>query len=133
MQTERINVNETTQEDNTLNSTEMKKTIHLTGPQMNVLFASLDEEDDVIKSILDKTGDWKKSINIISWIRRFYNNINQKLDEETNWCPHQAFHATKFISKCLITSTHTLPNETPVLALTECFLYYILLLEIISK
>merc|ERR1712051_809691 len=49
---------------------------------MNVLFASVDEVDDVLKEVLDRHDNWKKSVNIIAWIRRFWSNLKQKVDQQ---------------------------------------------------
>ena len=68
-------VGKISEQEFSLDSSEVRKAFQMKGPQMNVLFASLDEEDDVIKDILDRHNNWKKSINIISWIRRFWTNF----------------------------------------------------------
>ena len=58
------NVGEISEDEISLDSEEVKKAFQMNGPQMNVLFASLDEEDDLIKDILDRHNNWKKSVNI---------------------------------------------------------------------
>ena len=73
-----VDITEIAQEESTLNSEEIKQPFK--GPHMNVLFSTLDEEDDVIKSILHKTGNYRKAVNIICWIRRFYKRISEKQD-----------------------------------------------------
>ena len=75
------NVGEITQENISLDTEEVKKAFQMKGPQMNVLFASVDEEDDMLKEVLDRHNNWKKSINIIAWIRRFWTNFKQKVDQ----------------------------------------------------
>ena len=73
-----VDVNELSQDESTLDCKEIKQAFK--GPHMNVLFSTLDEEDDVIKSILEKTGHWRKSVHIIAWIRRFLKNAQQKVE-----------------------------------------------------
>ena len=76
------NVGEMTQENISLDADEVKKTFQMKGPQMNVLFASVEGEDDMLKEVLNRHNNWKKSINIIAWIRRFWNNLKQKVDQQ---------------------------------------------------
>ena len=76
------NVGEMSEEDVSMDSDELKKAFQMQGPHVNVLFASLDEEDDVIKDILTRYNDWKKSVKIISWIRRFWKNFKNKADQQ---------------------------------------------------
>ena len=45
------NVGEITQENISLDTEEVKKTFQMKGPQMNVLFASVEEEDDILKEV----------------------------------------------------------------------------------
>ena len=65
-------VGEISDEEITLDTAEMKNIFK--GPHMNILFTSLKEEDDVIKNILSRHNNWRKSVAIISWIRRFWKN-----------------------------------------------------------
>ena len=77
------NVGDLTEENISLDQDEVKKAFQMKGPQMNVLFASVDEEDDILKEMLDQHNNWKKIVNIIAWIRRFLHNIKQKVDQQT--------------------------------------------------
>ena len=76
------NVGDLTQENISLDEDEVKKASQMKGPQMNVLFTSGHEEDDMLKEVLDRHNNWKKSINIIAWIRRFWSNVKQKVDQQ---------------------------------------------------
>ena len=77
------NVGEMTQETISLDEDEVKKTFQMKGPQLNALFASLEQEDDMIKKVLDQHNYWKKSINTIAWIKRFWNNLKKsKVDQQ---------------------------------------------------
>ena len=71
-----------TPENMSLDSEEVKKALQMKGPQMNVLFASMSEEEDIIKEILERQNNWRKSINTISWIKRFWTNLMQKVDQQ---------------------------------------------------
>ena len=76
------NVGEMSDEEVSLDSDELKKAFQMQGPHVNVLFASLDEEDDVIKDILERHKNWRKSVNVIAWIRRFWTNFKNKVDQQ---------------------------------------------------
>ena len=100
------------------------------GPHMNVLFSTLDEEDDVIKSILDKTGNWRKSVNIISWIRRFYKQIAKKVvstpdttNEATNHGKRSLRSKTKPRKKKIIINYDDLFLNPEEVASTENLLF----------
>ena len=76
------NVGEMSEEEVSLDSDELKKAFQMQGPHVNVLFASLDEEDDVINDILERHNNWRKSVNVIAWIRRFWTNFKNKVDQQ---------------------------------------------------
>ena len=81
------NVGEITPDNISLDAEEVKKTSQMKGPQMNVLFASVNEEDDVLKKVLERHNNWRKSVKIISWIRRFWTNTKQKVDQQKQMKP----------------------------------------------
>ena len=74
------NVGEISEDELSLDSVEVKKAFQVTGHQLNVLFASLDEEEDVIQDILKRHNNWRKSVNIITWIRRLWTNLKHKVE-----------------------------------------------------
>ena len=76
------NVGRMSEDKVSLDSDELKKAFQMEGPHVNVLFATLDEKEDVIKDILDRHNDWRKSVNIISWIKRFWTNVKNKVDQQ---------------------------------------------------
>merc|ERR1712079_290278 len=81
------NVGEITPDNISLDAEEVKKTSQMKGPQMNVLFASVNEEDDVLKKVLERHNNWNKSVKIIAWIRRFWTNTKQKVDQQKQMKP----------------------------------------------
>ena len=81
------NVGEITPDNISLDAEEVKKTSQMKGPQMNVLFASVNEEDDVLKKVLERHNNWRKSVKTISWIRRFWTNTKQKVDQQKQMKP----------------------------------------------
>merc|ERR1712079_695264 len=81
------NVGEITPDNVSLDAEEVKKTSQMKGPQMNVLFASVNEEDDVLKKVLERHNNWNKSVKIIAWIRRFWTNTKQKVDQQKQMKP----------------------------------------------
>ena len=77
------NVGDLTQETITQDQAEIKKTFQMKAPQMNVLFASVDPDDDMLKEMLVRHNNWKKSVNVIAWIRRFWSSFTHKVDQRT--------------------------------------------------
>ena len=66
-----------TEELQTLDKEEVRKIL-----LMNILNVSTSkDEDDIIKNILDRHNNWKKTVKILSWCRRFCTIIKQKVIE----------------------------------------------------
>ena len=111
-------VGEISEEQMSLDSEEVKKAVQMKGPQMNMLFASLDEEDDVIRDILQRHNHWKKSVNIIAWIQRFLQNLKQR-HGECHLNPHA--HNIRSHPKMKLRNK-TKPKQTSLNQINELYL-----------
>ena len=66
-----------TAENFSLDSEEKKNDIQTPVPQMNVAFTSTGGvEVDMIKKLLDRQNNWRTTVKILSWCKRFYTNQN---------------------------------------------------------
>ena len=66
-----------TEELQTLDNEEVKKIL-----LMNVLnVQGSKDEDDVIKNVLNRHNNWRKTVNTLSWCKRFYTTLKQKVAE----------------------------------------------------
>ena len=54
--------------------------------QMNVLIVpgSKDEDENLIVNVLGRHNNWRKSVNILAWCKRFCTNLKQKIKESKN-------------------------------------------------
>ena len=54
--------------------------------QMNVLIVpgSKDEDENLIVNVLGRHNNWRKSVNILAWCKRFCANLKQKVKETKN-------------------------------------------------
>ena len=66
-----------TEELQTLDKEEVRRIL-----QMNVLnVPNSKDEDDTIKNVLGRHNNWRKTVNTLSWCRRFCTNLRQKVTE----------------------------------------------------
>ena len=108
-------VSDITEEEISLDSTDVKKAFK--GPISSALFASLDDEDDIIQDILSKHNNWRKSVNIISWIRRFWINCKQgngpHADNESN-SYHQGSATSTNASQKMMLRSRSQPSKKKI-------------------
>ena len=71
-----------TAENFALDSQEVRKDIQMQAPQMNALFTSTEDEDNVIEDILDRQNNWRTTVRTLSWCKRFYANIKKRINQK---------------------------------------------------
>ena len=72
-----------TAENFALDSQEVRKDIQMQAPQMNALFTSTEDEDNVIEDILDRQNNWRTTVRTLSWCKRFYANIKKRINQKS--------------------------------------------------